>query len=488
MKIKKTQIFSKTTWPLLFLLVFNFWSCNPFHKNQDNNQQIKKNKKAIVTGPQITNTEDEQEERLEVVEEEGFVKVKGQHFELAGKPYFYLGTNFWYGMNLGSKGAGGDRERLLRELNQLKLIGVKNLRIMAGSEGPDSEPYRMVPSMQPAPGIYNPDILEGLDFLLVEMKKRGMKGVLCLNNFWNWSGGMSQYIAWSGAKKTIPYPPPHPGGTWLVYQLFVEKFYQNEKAKELFNNHLRFIINRENSISKIAYKNDSTIMSWELANEPRGITKTKYFRNWIHETAALIKSIDPNHLVTVGSEGSTSSNFAGTDLILDHQSPFVDYATIHLWVQNWGIYDPEDVEGTFSRSITYAKKYLEKHEQQAITLGKPLVLEEFGISRDGNNHQAETPVIVRDQYYKILFEEAFKLAKKSKSAMSGVNFWAWGGEGRPKKPGDLWKVGDDFIGDPAHETQGWYSVFNNDYSTLEIISTYTKLFDELGYSTIIIKE
>src|SRR5687767_11395399 len=59
-----------------------------------------------------------------------FVKVNNTHFEIADKKYYFLGTNFWYGLNLGSKGEGGDRERLKRELDRLQALGVNNLRIM----------------------------------------------------------------------------------------------------------------------------------------------------------------------------------------------------------------------------------------------------------------------------------------------------------------------------------------------------------------------
>src|SRR5215216_701262 len=55
-----------------------------------------------------------------------FVVVKNTGFEINGKPYHYLGTNFWYGLNLGSKGAGGNRDRLIRELDRLKTLGVTN--------------------------------------------------------------------------------------------------------------------------------------------------------------------------------------------------------------------------------------------------------------------------------------------------------------------------------------------------------------------------
>src|SRR4051812_23874322 len=68
----------------------------------------------------------------------GFVTVKGTSLQLDGAPYRFIGTNFWYGMNLGSEGPGGDQARLIRELDRLKAIGVTNLRILGMSEGPDT--------------------------------------------------------------------------------------------------------------------------------------------------------------------------------------------------------------------------------------------------------------------------------------------------------------------------------------------------------------
>src|SRR6476619_3104346 len=68
-----------------------------------------------------------------VPEQSGFVTVKGRHFQLDGKPYYYAGANFWYGMYLGS----GDRARLAKELDQLASQGILNLRVLAISETSD---------------------------------------------------------------------------------------------------------------------------------------------------------------------------------------------------------------------------------------------------------------------------------------------------------------------------------------------------------------
>jgi hypothetical protein len=66
-----------------------------------------------------------------------FVKVKGVQFFIKNEPYFFVGTNIWYGANLGSLTPGGNRERLVRELDTLQAPGINNLRVMGASEGDD---------------------------------------------------------------------------------------------------------------------------------------------------------------------------------------------------------------------------------------------------------------------------------------------------------------------------------------------------------------
>ena len=64
-----------------------------------------------------------------------FVQVEKGMFVRDGKPYKYIGANFWYGGILASEGEGGNRERLVQELDSLKSIGIDNLRILVGSDG-----------------------------------------------------------------------------------------------------------------------------------------------------------------------------------------------------------------------------------------------------------------------------------------------------------------------------------------------------------------
>ena len=179
-----------------------------------------------------------------------FVTVENGHFVKDGKPYYYVGTNFWYGAILGSEGQGGDRERLAKELDLLKSQGIDNLRILVGSDGERGVKTKVEPTLQIAPGVYNDTILAGLDYLLQEMGKRDMVAVLYLNNSWEWSGGYGFYLEQAGAGKQ---PRPDDVG-YPAFMNAMAQYATNEKAHELFYDYVRFIIGRTNQYTGKAYR------------------------------------------------------------------------------------------------------------------------------------------------------------------------------------------------------------------------------------------
>ena len=214
-------------------------------------------------------------------EHENFVKVKGTHFTIGGKPYYYAGTNLWYGCYLGSPGRTGDRKRLLRELDTLQAHGITNLRILAASE----ESYlkrAIVPALQRAPGIVDDSLVEGLDFLLAEMAKRRMRAVLFLTNYWEWSGGMAQYMAW--ATDTIGADPEDPQKGYLAFMDYSARFYSTPKAVRYYLDYVHKIVTRKNSVNGRMYAEDPAIMAWQLSMNRvpglngRGILQKQIFR------------------------------------------------------------------------------------------------------------------------------------------------------------------------------------------------------------------
>lgn len=404
-------------------------------------------------------------------EPDDFLRVRGTQFVHNGRPYYFVGANLWYGCYIGSSGVTGDRPRLLRELDSLKANGIVNLRILAASE----EPYMkgaVRPVIQRRPGDVDKPLLEGLDFLLAEMGKRHMHAVLYLNNYWEWSGGMAVYNVWSGKDAVDPTDTMK---GWGAYMEFAAEFYANAKADSLFRNYVRRIVTRTNSVTGVPYVQDRAIMAWQLANEPRPGPKgaaaernLPAFYRWIDQTARFIHSLDTNHLVSSGSEGTVGTLQNEEYFLKSHKTPNIDYLTFHLWPLNWGWFDPKRIPETLPQAEKNALEYIAGHLELARRLNKPIVMEEFGLDRDGGVFQVGTPATARDRYYGLILRSLYDSARAG-APIAGCNFWAWGGEGFAQHPDGVWREGDPFVGDPPQEPQGRNSIFISDTSTIRIL-------------------
>lgn len=411
---------------------------------------------------------------------EHFVSVEGRHFYLEGERYYFTGTNFWYGAYLGSPGETGDRERLIRELDALKANGITNLRVLAASE--NSELMRAVrPAVvQDSNGDLNRELLEGLDFLLAEMARRDMKAVLYLNNFWQWSGGMSQYVAWITGE---PVVDPDVTGDWDRFINNSANFYRLPEAQNLYRDVIKKLVQRKNTLTGRFYYEDPTVMSWQLANEPRPGAGNfgpnfHHFKSWIHETAKYIHELAPHQLVSTGNEGAMGSMNDEDLYIIAHASPYVDYLTFHMWLKNWGWFDVNRPEETYDDALTNARAYMNAHIDIANKMNKPTVLSEFGAERDQGAFEAGTSTVWRDRIYRDVFDLIHQRASAG-DAIAGTNFWTWGGYGRAGQADFMWAEGDDFTGDPPQEHQGLNSVFDTDASTIEVIKGHAEKMQRL---------
>jgi mannan endo-1,4-beta-mannosidase len=411
--------------------------------------------------------------------ESEFVSIRDGQFRLRGRPHFFIGANLWYGCYLGNPKLPRGRTRLVRELDRLQRIGVTNLRLLAGSES-SALAGAVRPGITESPGNWNEDLLQGLDFCLAEMGKRDQRGVLFLTNYWQWSGGMGQYVNWATGE-SIPDPDrPETGATWGQYMQFAARFYRTPPAKAMFADYVTHVVNRRNTCTGRLYRDDPAIMSWQLANEPRPGTDLESarehlpaFYGWVDETARQIHTLDPHHLVNPGTEGLIGCLQNPEILVKAYQTPAIDYVNVHLWVKNWGWLKEPQPGAAFEAATTKALAHIEENNALATgQLRKPLTMEEFGIARDGEQLFPGSPIGMRDDYYRRMFQAVVASCRAGR-ALQGANFWAWGGEGRAQ-PGNR-TAAAVFTGDPFSEPQGLNSVFATDRSTLEIIAEFNVL-------------
>ena len=408
-----------------------------------------------------------------------FVSVRDGRFRLRGEPYAYVGANMWFGCYLADAALSGGRARLVRELDRLQRVGATNIRLLAGSE---TSPLvgAISRGITKSPREYDEELLQGLDFCLAEMAKRDMRAILFLSNYWQWSGSFAQYVRWV-TSENIPDPdlPKIAAGDWSAFMKMSARFYATPAANELYLAYTSQLLPRRNTVNGRIYNEDPTIMTWELANEPRpGVDSEETMKDvprfceWVDATARFIHERAPQQLVCTGSEGIQGSLKKPEVFIASHQTPVIDYVTVHMWLKNWGwLKDP--VRGAeFEEACIKARDHVEQHTQIATeVLHKPLVLEEFGLPRDHESYDPGAPTLARDEYYRRMFDQVAESCRAGR-ALQGANFWAWAGEGRANEaPG---KTAASFTGDPFCEPQGLNSVFDTDQSTLAVIANANK--------------
>lgn len=397
----------------------------------------------------------------------GFVEVRGERFYVGDAPYFFVGANYWYGSLLGrEKDEHRGVERLRSELDLLKRLGITNLRVLAGAEGEGllNGITRVGPPLQSVKGKFDEDALKSLDLLLAEMRKRDMRAVVYLSNNWEWSGGFQQYLLWDKRiDPTLATRKP----SWDELRDTVKEFYTCSPCIAAYQTQAAKVISRRNSITRVEYVNDPTIMAWELANEPRPMrpAANDAYVKFLKDTAALIRTLDSRHLITIGHEG-----YIGTESVelfeKVHADKNIDYLTIHIWPKNWGWLADNDLEKALANAESETRKYIDANLAVAHKLGKPLVIEEFGFPRDGRSFALDSATSLRDKYFSLILS---KLGTSKNGTVAGVNFWAFAGSGRAANADFIWKAGDDYTGDPPMEEQGLNSVFDTDRTTLALL-------------------
>ena len=404
----------------------------------------------------------------------GFVARSGTGFIRDGRPYRIVGANMWYAAWLGTDAEYGDRARLGRELDRLKALGIDKLRIMASAEeGPLKNSIK--PGFTRADGSPNTELFEGLDFAMAEIARRGMTAALVLSDFWEWSGGL-QTLLWRATGRYMDMgDPAHP---WPQFADATAAFYANAPARAFYDEHLVRVVTRTNSITGRRYAEDPAIFAWQLANEPRpGGSDAAIARNadvyndWIDTTAARLRQLDPNHLVSLGQEGTQGCNGQEPVVLRAHRN--IDYLTAHIWPLNWGWAKGADLVGTWATVEVNTRAYIAAHERLALTLGKPLVIEEFGFPRDEEAYAPTASTQWRERFYRLIHGAVEDSWRSPDGVIAGSAFWAWNGEARAKHPDFHYQNGDRaYMGDPPHEPQGWYGNFDSDAAMLTEIRAH----------------
>ncbi|CAA6654589.1 unnamed protein product [Spirodela intermedia] len=311
------------------------------------------------------------------------VERKGNTFMVGNEPFYMNGFNTYWLMILAVDQS--TRGKVSEVLRQASSVGLTVCRTWAFNDGG----WR---ALQKSPGVYDEEVFKALDFVVSEARKHKIRFILSLCN--NWEGG-------AGLNLTSD-----------------DDFFSDPTVKGYFRSHVEAVLNRVNTVTNVTYKEDPTIFAWELMNEPRC--------PWIQEMAAHVKSIDPRHLLEIGSEGfygpsspdrqrlnpNSFAGQAGTDFLRNHRALGIDFASAHMYPDAWLPSTSSDGQ------LQFAAAWMQGHINDAEELGMPVVFAEFGVSANGGQLNQS----FRDAFIEVVYETLLNSTRRGGSG-AGCLLW-----------------------------------------------------------------
>jgi mannan endo-1,4-beta-mannosidase len=165
------------------------------------------------------------------------------------------------------------------------------------------------------------------------------------------------------------------------------------------------------------YKDDPTILAWQLMNEaevkPSESSSTcsanaaALLKNFAADVSGLVKSIDPNHLVSLGTIGGGQCGTQGAEYKDVYSVPTIDLCEYH------------DYGSPNTPMPGDAYNGLQVRLNQCQELGKPLFVGETGITAPG---EASSPAVRAADFRS-------KFARQFAGGVAGELVWAWDKDG-----------------------------------------------------------
>jgi hypothetical protein len=292
-----------------------------------------------------------------------FVRIEGRRFSLDGRPFRFVGANasIMHGV--------AHRLGAVSTLDAIAHDGLRVVRIWAFGEQPESaQPWTRDYAFRLGRDAWVETSFEHLDRVLVAARERDLRVIVVLANRWGDYGGVPRYLDLAGLTSPIE---------GLTPERALTRFFQSDAANNLYRAHVARVVTRVNASTGVPYRDDPTILAWELINEsdvaPRG--RADLLR-WTQENARYVHSLDGAHLVSAGHIGYTRATQRATWLALQ-RLPEIDYADAHAYpTQLRSVATLRDLDDFVDDPVQLAHN----------VVGKPFVWGELGFTTNARIH------------------------------------------------------------------------------------------------------
>lgn len=258
-----------------------------------------------------------------------FVTRNGQQLLLNGRPFHFVGVNRYNLLTIDTPyrgcGEGWSQQNLDAYFAEMQSLHITTIRFWAFQSF-----------------TANGTDFSRLDYLVSLAQKYNILLIPVLENQWpSCTPSDYKYNTWYQSGYLSPYG---------AYQLS-------------YKDYLHLIITR--------YKNNPYILIWQLMNEAESIdtnniSDPQALYNFARDMSVYIKSIDTNHLVSLGTIGEGQPGTESTNYRNLYSISTIDILEVHDYLQE----------------TTSLPKFISQHIADAKALNKPIFVGEAGIQKD----------------------------------------------------------------------------------------------------------
>jgi mannan endo-1,4-beta-mannosidase len=290
--------------------------------------------------------------------QEGFVEVDGAALVLDGAPFAFVGGNAAVMHGLPHRSA------LEATLDAIAADGGRVVRVWAlGEVEADAPDWADAFGFTRGPGGPITSSFEHLDRVLEGCRARGLRAIVVLANRWSDYGGLPRYLGWA----EVPFALDAHGA---LPELSLPLFFGSARARALLSGHIERVVGRTSALTGLPYRDDPTVLAWELFNEISAPPRARgALVELLEALAAQVHAIDPHHLVSAGHIGFERARDRRTwEAAVGARG--IDYADAHAY--------PAAYDRT--RNLAELDAWVLERVRAARRVGRPLIFGEVGFT------------------------------------------------------------------------------------------------------------
>ena|GEM_PF-1995554 len=253
---------------------------------------------------------------------DAFVVRSGSRLELAGRPFRFGGANIeWLGLlGYGPADPAGPRPPSHFEIDDAlataRMLGATVVRsqTLVDSVG-------CAACIEPSLGVFDERAFESSDYALASARAHGLKVIATIVGDDAADGGTGcVYLRWRDLE---------PAGCSL---LSMDPFWSDPVVIGDVEAHIAAVLNHVNVYTHVAYKDDPTILGWDLLNGGGSPVA------WTKQIAGFVRSVDPRHLIL---SGYANAGLAAVDACVSFVYPHwgLPYAEVRQWIAQCAKHD-----------------------------------------------------------------------------------------------------------------------------------------------------